>query len=364
MTDNNYCVIMAGGTAGRFWPLTREDRPKQFLDVAGRGRSFLQDTYDRCVGLVPRENVLVITLSRFTPLVREQIPDLPAENLLLEPYGRNTAPCIAYATYSLLKRNPAAVVAVTPSDLVIRDRELFRSTMRRAFDYAASNEVLTTLGIEPSRPDPNFGYIQVVGGKGSYGNDKPMKVKTFTEKPDASLAEVFCRSGEFFWNSGIFLWRASVIRAEMEQYLPGITRLFEGWEGALGSPAEETFLERAYTDCPKQSIDYGVMEKTDRAWLFPVRFDWSDIDNWESLYAQFPGKDGDGIATNARNRYFEDTAASTVLSTNPDKLMVVKGLDGYLVIDTPDALLICPKDDARYNEFIAELGLPGYDAFR
>ena len=259
MNHNYYCVIMAGGYANHFWPLSRESRPKQFLNIAGRGHSFVRDAYERCLGLVPQENILIITLSRYKDLVREQIPELPAENLLLEPYGRKTAPCIAYATYTLLGRNPEAVVAVTPADLLIPDEGLFRETLSRALDYAARNEVLATLGIVPSRPDTNYGYIQAVGGALARNDDKPVKVKTFTEKPDAALAQVFYQSGEFFWNSGIFVWQARVIEEEMRKYTPEITTLFQGWESALGSPAEEVFLERAYTDCTKLSIDYGVM---------------------------------------------------------------------------------------------------------
>ncbi len=363
MNHNYYCVIMAGGYANHFWPLSRESRPKQFLNIAGRGHSFVRDAYERCLGLVPQENILIITLSRYKDLVREQIPELPAENLLLEPYGRKTAPCIAYATYTLLGRNPEAVVAVTPADLLIPDEGLFRETLSRALDYAARNEVLATLGIVPSRPDTNYGYIQAVGGALARNDDKPVKVKTFTEKPDAALAQVFYQSGEFFWNSGIFVWQARVIEEEMRKYTPEITTLFQGWESALGSPAEEVFLERAYTDCTKLSIDYGVMEKTDRAWLFPVRFEWSDIDNWESLYNS-EAKDGDGNLCLSPNNYLKDSSGNILLAQNAKKLIAVDGLKDYVVIDTPDVLLVCPRDSEQYRDFISGLSLPGFDEYK
>ena len=229
--------------------------------------------YERCLGVVPEENILIITLGKFKDIINEQIPELPKENLLLEPYARRTAPCIAYATYTLLKRNPDAVMAATLTDIIVNDEQLFKETMTHALDYAEKNPVLVTLGVKPDRPDTEYGYIQAVGGKGACSSGDPVKVKTFTEKPDAEIADVFFRSGEFFWNSGIFVWQASVIKEEMERYIPEITRLFDGWEGALGSPAEEVFIERAYTDCIKLSIDYGVMEKNRQGLgiSYPVR---------------------------------------------------------------------------------------------
>ena len=247
--------------------------------------------------------------------------------------------------------------------MLIPDEGLFRETLSRALDYAARNEVLATLGIVPSRPDTNYGYIQAVGGALARNDDKPVKVKTFTEKPDAALAQVFYQSGEFFWNSGIFVWQARVIEEEMRKYTPEITTLFQGWESALGSPAEEVFLERAYTDCTKLSIDYGVMEKTDRAWLFPVRFEWSDIDNWESLYNS-EAKDGDGNLCLSPNNYLKDSSGNILLAQNAKKLIAVDGLKDYVVIDTPDVLLVCPRDSEQYRDFISGLSLPGFDEYK
>jgi mannose-1-phosphate guanylyltransferase len=246
---------MAGGTTNHFWPVSRESRPKQFLDISGSGKSFIRLTYERFSKVVPRENILVVTLSRFGEIVREQIPELPAENLLLEPYSRNTAPCIAYSTYEVLRRNPEATIVATPADHIIRDVDLFCKVMENVVEYAESNDVLMTVGILPDKPDTNYGYIQVKGGKATADSDKPLQVKTFVEKPDRALAEVFCNSEEFYWNSGIFVWKAAIIKEEMEKYIPDVTALFRGWETILGTPQEKEFLEKAYSDCQKISID-------------------------------------------------------------------------------------------------------------
>ena len=364
MTENRFCVIMAGGTANHFWPISRESRPKQFLEVATTGKSFVRMTYDRFSRIVPKENILVVTLERFGELVKEQIPELPAENLLLEPYGRNTAPCIAYSTLRILQRVEDATVVVTPADHIITDDESFSKALTEIMDYASENGVLMTMGIPPTKPDTGYGYIQVTGGKAAAKSDKPVKVKTFTEKPDKSLAEVFCKSGEFFWNSGVFAWKASVIREELEKYLPDMMSLFTGWQDALGGPGEKSFLEKVYSDCTKISIDYGVMEKTDRAWLFPGNFGWYDIDSWEALFNAITVRDEEGNFANTDKSLFHEDRDNLVITDNKRKVYAIKGLEDYLVVDTDDALLICPRDDKQFKEFIAGLGMPGYEDFR
>ena len=237
--------------------------------------AYLKMTYDRFARVLPRENILVVTLEKYAGTARILLPELPAGNLLLEPFARKTAPCMALAAYTLLTRDPDAVIVATPCDLVIRDEELFDTTLAEVFDYVERHDVLMTLGIVPRNPDVNFGYIQVKEGKKAWELGRPLQVKTFTEKPPQELAEVFFRTGEFFWNSGIFLWKASVIREEMERYVPEVTELFKGWETHIGDP---TFIERAYAECPKISMDYGVMERTSRAWLYPAKFGWADVD--------------------------------------------------------------------------------------
>ena len=254
MNKHRYCVIMADGSG----------TPEQ-----------LKMTYKRFKRFLPENNILVITLDRFAQTAREVLPTLPQENLLVEPVGRKTAPCMAFACYTLLSRDPDAVVVATPWDLYIRDEALFAQTISDAFDYVEKNDVLMTLGIVPKTPDVNFGYIQVKEGRNAHLMAGPLQVKTFTEKPSAELAKVFVRTGEFFWNSGIFIWKASTICEEMEKYVPEVTELFRGWETRI---TDRAFIEQAYAECPKVSLDYGVMEHTDRAWLYPARFGWAEIE--------------------------------------------------------------------------------------
>ena len=254
MDTHRYCVIMAGGS-----------RPSVYLRM----------TYDRFAGFLPKENILVVTLEKYAGTARILLPEIPEENLLLEPYGRKTAPCMAFATYTILTRDPAAVIVASPCDLVIRDEELFAKTVEEMFAFVTEHDVLMTLGIVPRSADVNFGYIQVKEGRDAWQLERPLQVKTFTEKPPLELAEVFIRTGEFFWNSGIFLWKASVIREEMERYIPDVTELFRGWETQIG---DEVFVEHAYSACPKISLDYGIMERTERAWLYPAKFGWADVD--------------------------------------------------------------------------------------
>ncbi len=364
MDKNQYCIIMAGGAGTRLWPVSRVTCPKQFIKVGDTGKSFLRITYDRFARFFPEENILIVTTARYKGLVKEQIPEIKDGNILAEPYSRNTAPCIAYATYTLLSRNPEASMVVAPADHLIFDEDTFRTTITNALDYACKENVLMTIGLMPTRPDTNYGYIQVTGGKNACHANKAVKVKTFTEKPDSDLAKVFVDSGEFLWNAGIFAWPARTIREEMEKYVPEVTRLFSGWEKALGSKAEQDFITRAYTDCLNISIDYAVMEKTDRAWLYPASFGWSDIGSWESLHEFYKDKDIFGNAVMAGKGLMADDSDNLFISTRKDKLIAIKGLKDYMVIDTDDVLLICPKKDKVFKDFIAGIGMPEYEKYR
>ena len=254
MDQHIYCVIMADGSG-------TSDQLKM--------------TFDRFNRFLPESHILVITLDRFAQTARQILPSLPEENLLVEPVARKTAPCMAYAAYTLLTRDPEAIIVATPWDLYIRDESMFAQTIGDACRYVKENDVLMTLGIVPKTPDVNFGYIQVKEGRNAHLMAGPLQVKTFTEKPSEELAQVFIRTGEFFWNSGIFIWKASTICQELERFVPEVTELFRGWKEHITDPA---WIERAYSECPKVSLDYGVMERTERAWLYPARFGWADID--------------------------------------------------------------------------------------
>lgn len=362
--EHCYAVILAGGVGSRFWPISREDRPKQFLDFTGSGKSFLRMTYERFLEIVPQENILVVSLDRYRDLVFDHLPELDERNLLLEPYGRNTAPTIAFATYSLLKRDPQAVMIVSPSDHLISNFDLYSSTLRVALDRASEHHAIVALGIVPDRPDINFGYVQATAGREYLESGEPVKIKTFTEKPDAELAEVFFKSGEFFWNSGIFVWQASVIRKELECYAPEITRLFNGWEDILGTREEKDFLEKVYMNMERISIDYAVMEKTEIAWMIPAKFGWADIGNWESLYGYLSEKDASGNAVRTTKKLILDSHDNIVYSSVPRKLVALGGLDNLVVVDTGDVLMICPRDDRKLKEMTAHVGMPDYENYR
>lgn len=362
LNNHFYCIIMAGGIGSRFWPISRTSKPKQFLDFTQEGKSFLRFTYDRMKTVISEENIIVVSLTRYEEKVKRHLPELKDENLILEPYNRNTAPCITYATYKILQRDPDAVTVVTPSDLVIENQDSFEKTLRCSLEYAADSNALITLGVVPTRPDPNFGYIQMahepVPGQ-------PVKVKTFTEKPDKELAQVFIDTKEFLWNSGIFAWKASAIKDELEKYAPEITKLWKGWEDELGSPYEREFIERIYTDMPRISIDYAVMEKTEHAWVYPATFKWADIGSWDTLYDYLAHHDEAGNAMNLKNTgLVKECKGNIVYSEKSDKLLALCGLENFIVINTPDVLMICPRDMDKLKELLSNLAMPDFEEYR
>jgi len=364
MNKNHYCVIMAGGIGSRFWPVSRNSKPKQFLDILGMGKTFLQQTFDRFKSVVPLENILVVTSEAYKDLVMEQIPEILPDNVLLEPYRRNTAPCIAYATYKLLSVNPAATVVVAPSDHLIFKEDLFRDDIANALKFASQNPVLITLGIQPTRPETAYGYIQVnkstpvdLNGNIAYG------VKTFTEKPDSDLAKVFVDSGEFLWNSGIFIWNLATISQELEIREPEISYLFKEDKKLYYTPKEQDFINKVYSQCKSISIDYAVMEKTDKAVVYPVSFGWSDLGTWESLFAHVP-KDSNGNYINAQSSMIDKVSDSIVISGEKEKLVVLNGLENYMVINTDDVLMICPRETSAFKEIITDMTLKDFTKYQ
>ena len=362
---SNYCVILAGGSSSSFWPISRENRPKELVRSEITGKSFLMQTYNRMLGIFPAENIYIATLYRLKETILEQLPQVGEDQLILEPYSRNTAPAIAFSTYRILAKDPDAVIVTVPTDQQIGNTELFHESITKAIDYASNYDALLALGIVPASPDTHFGYVQVEGGRDAYKAGVPIKARTFTEKPSAELARVFIESGEFLWNSGIFVWKASKIHEEMQECCPEITMLWEGWQNYMGTPQERSFVERVYTDSPNVSIDYAVLEKSGKLWVLPSLFDWSDVGNFNSLYENYPHKDGDGnIVSIAGKSLLKDVEGSMVWSNRPRKLTVLRGLKDFLVVDSDDVLYICPRDEKILHDTQSELADPDFDEYK
>lgn len=335
---HRYCVIMCGGIGSRFWPYSREARPKQFIDFFGTGRSLLQMTYDRMLSVVPPENIVVVTNEGYADEITRQLPDIGADNLLLEPARRNTAPCVAWAMHHIAARDPEASVAVTASDHLITREPEFHRAMLDGLDYVEQTPALLTLGIKPTRPETGYGYIQV--GEHLTGNIS--RVKTFTEKPNREMAEMFIATGEFFWNSGIFLWRVDTILKAFAEHAPEIEAIFSEGLEAFGTAGESDFIAGCFPRCPSISVDYAVMEKASNVCCETVSFGWSDLGTWSSLYDNSPRNAAGNVTQNCKVLAYNSTGNIFAVD-NPDKLVVVDGLQDYIVADAGDVLLICPK---------------------
>lgn len=332
---------MCGGIGSRFWPYSRTGLPKQFIDFLGTGRSLLQMSYDRILPVVPKENVIIVTNEAYAPLVREQLPELGADSILLEPARRNTAPCIAWAARHIAALDPEASMIVTPSDhLITRDRE-FEASVLKGFDFVERHDALLTLGIAPTRPETGYGYIQV----GEETESDINKVKTFTEKPDRELAKVFLKSGEFFWNSGIFLWSAKAIDKAMHEYAPEVAAVFDRGADAFGTAAEKAFIDANFQSCMSISIDFAVMEKARNVYVETVRFGWNDLGTWSALYDMSPKNKDNNVVQNCSVLAYNSTG--NIFAVRGDKLVVVEGLNDYIVADAGDVLLVCPKSEEQ-----------------
>ncbi len=355
---------MAGGIGSRFWPVSRNAVPKQFLDILGMGKSFLQQTFDRFARIMPVENILVVTSLQYKDMVLEQIPSILPEHVLLEPYRRNTAPCVAYATYKLMQKNPKASVVVSPSDHLIINDDAFLSTITNALNYVDKNDILMTLGIEPTRPETAFGYIQAnKNAPVDMDGNLAYSVKTFTEKPNLELAKVFVNSGEFLWNAGIFIWNLKTIKSELEILQPDISNLFAAGEKLYYTPNEDGFINNVYEECTSISIDYGIMEKTDKAIVYPVSFGWSDLGTWESLYAQVD-KDESHNHIQTVDNMLVNVTNSIIVSEEKNKLIAINGLDNFMVINTDDVLLICPREESVFKNILTDLPLKDFNKYQ
>lgn len=337
--SNVYVVIMAGGIGSRFWPESRVKKPKQFLDILNTGETLIQTTYARFLKIANKDNIFIVTNEQYIPTLNEQLPELPAAQILAEPMRKNTAPCIAYACHVIARRDPDAVVIVAPSDHLMLNTDKFLLTALEALEYASKNDVLLTLGIKPTRPDTGYGYIQFDEGVVA-GNIH--RVKTFTEKPDPELARTFLKSGDFLWNAGIFVWSVKSIMDAFDEHQQDIHQAFWAARKSLGTPEEKRMIEKAYSICPNISIDYAIMEKAHNVFVIPSAFGWSDLGTWASLYDNYE-KDYYGNAVKGDNVIIYDATNNMVMS-NDKKLVVVQGLEDYIIIDTNDVLLICRKD--------------------
>ena len=325
---------MAGGVGSRFWPMSRRNMPKQFLDILGTGKSFIRSTYERFLPLVPKENFLVVTNRAYRDLVLEHIPELDPEQILCEPIGRNTAPAIAYAAHTLRKRSKDARMIVTPSDHLILNEAEFHVAINECLEFVAEHDALMTVGIEPSRPDTGYGYLQ------KSASNVISRVKCFTEKPALEIAQAFVDCGEFVWNSGLFVWSIDSIMKAFETYLPEHHALFNSSDDALGTEREAEVIEQVFAECKSISIDYGVMEKANNVYVRCGDFGWSDMGTWGSLYQYYP-KDEEGNACSSEAVTFDSTGC--LLSMPKDKLAVVNGLKDYIVVDTDDVLMVCKR---------------------
>lgn len=349
---------MCGGIGSRFWPYSRTDCPKQFIDFLGTGRSLLQMSYDRILPIVPKENVIILTNAIYADKVREQLPDLTDAQILLEPARRNTAPCIAWAAYHIAAFDPEASIIVTPSDHLITREAEFERCVRTGFEFVEANDALLTLGIKPVRPETGYGYIQVdeaVSGD-------VHKVKTFTEKPDLELAKTFVACGEFVWNSGIFLWRASTIIAALHDNAPEVAMVFDEGADAFGTAAETAFIEQRFASCMSISIDYAVMEKARNVYVEAVSFGWNDLGTWSALYDMSPKNKDGNVTQNCQVLAYN--ATGNIFAVRGDKLVVVDGLTDYIVADAGDVLLICPQaHEQRIKQMVNDARLSYGDKY-
>ncbi len=351
MNKHHYVAIMAGGIGSRFWPSSRTAYPKQFLDILNTGKSLIRWTYERYTDFIPAENIFVVTSSEYAHIVKEQIPEMGYENILSEPSRKNTAPCVAYISFKLMQQDPEASLIIAPSDHLILDNENFRKITLQALEFADHIKALVTLGIKPTHPNTGYGYIQhapLAAADGIY------QVKTFTEKPNLELAKTFLASGDFLWNAGIFVWKVKTLIKAFEQYQTEMFELFDSEKEHFNTDGEQEAINRIYPLCTNVSIDFAIMEKADNVYVIPSSFGWSDLGTWNSAYDNFE-KDYLGNAVAGDNVIVIDATKCMVSAPN-DKLLLLQGLDDFIVVDTKDVLLICKKDkEQSIKEYVAEV---------
>ena len=351
MKNNQYVAIMAGGIGSRFWPMSRTRYPKQFLDILGMGRTLIQQSYDRYSKVVPPANVYVVTSHEYVDIVKAQLPELPASNILAEPSRKNTAACIAYIAFHLQAKDPDAVMIAAPADHLVTETEQFIQTASKALDFVESVNSLVTIGIKPTHPNTGYGYIQ---HEMMQAAPDVFKVKTFTEKPSEEIAKAFIASGDFLWNAGIFTWKVSTVLTAFESHLSEVYEVFAAEKEHFNTATEREAIERIYPQCTNVSVDFGVMEKASNVFVIPASFGWSDLGTWNSAWDNME-KDYFGNAVVGKNVMVVD--ANNCMVHAPDKkLVLLQGLRDYIIVDTEDALLICKKDkEQQIKEYVAEV---------
>jgi mannose-1-phosphate guanylyltransferase len=351
MNKHNYVAIMAGGIGSRFWPVSRTQFPKQFLDILNTGKTLIQQTYERYKKLVPEENIYIITTAEYIPIVKKQLPQVKDENILGEPSRKNTAPCVAYISFKLLKKDPLANLVVAPADHLVLETEEFIKTSKRGLDFVSNNNAFVTLGIKPTYANTGYGYIQYETPAAA---PDIFKVKTFTEKPSAELAKTFVASGDFLWNAGIFIWKVKNIITAFEKHLPEMYEVFATEKEKFNTEEETGAIEQIYPQCTNISIDFGIMEKADNVYIIPSSFGWSDLGTWNSAWESME-KDYFGNAVTGKNVMIIDSTKCIVHAPD-NKLLVLQGLDDFIIVDTKDALLICKRDkEQEIKEYVAEV---------
>jgi len=354
MNKDTYVLIMAGGVGSRFWPKSRNDFPKQFIDMLGIGKSLLQLTYERFLNICPNDQIFILTNESYSDLVAEQLPAVLRSNILLEPSRNNTAPCIAYATYKIAQLNNDANIIVAPSDHLILKEDIFSDKIKQALNFSSKNDALLTLGIAPTRPDTGYGYInyQESSINSQDVSSEIKKVNAFMEKPILAKAEEYLKSGDYVWNAGIFIWSAGSLKKAFEQYAPEITTLFENGLSSYNTPDEAKFIAENYPSSPNISIDYAILEKADNVYTIPADIGWSDLGTWASLHA-IGEKDADNNMVNLEKIHLKDTSNCIIHLPN-DKAAVIRGLDNYIVVDDGEVLLIYPKSDEQGIKQVAK----------
>lgn len=341
MSNNHYFTIMAGGVGSRFWPASTEETPKQFLDILGVGKSLLRLTFERFMSLAPPERILVVTNMQYRDLVKDHLPEIPMQNILCEPSRNNTGPCVAYTALRLRATDPDAVFVTAPSDHVILKEEAFLAKIKAGLDFVSSHDAIATIGISPTRPDTGYGYIEV----GNEVTDQVSKVSSFKEKPDLPKAQEYLDAGNYVWNAGIFIWKASNLIHAFEKHAPDVISILSQDMSKYNTDQEQSYIDEVYPNTPSISVDYAILEHATNVYTLPADIGWSDLGTWNSLHA-YLDKDDNFTVTLGDNTHLIDTSNS-IIRTDSGKIVVIKGLDDYIVVDEPNALLIYPKSDEQ-----------------